>query len=359
MIRAAKRKTPTPTKVAKLKGVSRRPAIPTSTERAVLLANRHSCCVCQKPRVQIHHIDSDSSNNDASNLATLCTDHHDLATMTIGLTKKLKPIEVRTYKAEWEERCRNDVLALSRKRFTFYYCIYKNPQRLLGAYASLSDSERKSAVERIRGRLVEEESEKKADKLFGMNAVPRMDPPTLEALKSIYNGEGAPSYVDASELNFDPAQQYASQSHYFAYHKYDLWCQVMGQTIAEARGAIPLEDLYKFKTAREIDAFEGSLVTYRLTVRGKGVRIPRLYVEHPTATLQAKSKSGGQTYAVKMQIRTRDQFSDTSAINLAHGRVSGLALLHGALKSKGEIQITLVPLLIGAGGRNLYPEKYT
>jgi hypothetical protein len=89
-----------------------------------------------------------------------------------------------------------------------------------------------------------------------------------------------------------------------------------------------------------------------------GCRAGRGYAEHPTATLQAKAKLGGQTYAVKMQIRTRDQFSDTSAVNLAHGRVSGLAILYGALKSMGEIQITLVPLLIGAGGSNLYPEKY-
>jgi hypothetical protein len=60
-----------------------------------------------------------------------------------------------------------------------------------------------------------------------------------------------------------------------------------------------------------------------------------------------------------MHIRTKDMFSDTSAINLRHGRISGLAILAGAFKSKGEIQITLVPLLIGAGGWNLYPEKYS
>jgi hypothetical protein len=59
-----------------------------------------------------------------------------------------------------------------------------------------------------------------------------------------------------------------------------------------------------------------------------------------------------------MQLRTRDLFSDTSAMNLQNGRVSGLAILSGAIASKGEIKISLVPLLIGTGGWNIYPEKY-
>jgi hypothetical protein len=345
-------------KVDKVKRSCRRSTIPPSIERAILLGNRHACCVCQKPRVQLHHIDSNPSNNDPSNVAALCLDHHDMATMQIGLTKKLQPEDVRTYKAEWEERCRNDILALSRKRFTFYYCIYKNPQRLLGAYASLSEHERKSAVKRIRARLKEEEPQKKADQLFGMNAVPRVDPHTREALDSVEAGETAPSYLQARDLEWDPEKPYHSQGHYMAFHRFDLWCQIVGQTLAEARGTTPLEDLYKFRTAKEIDAFAGSLVTYRLTVRGKGIHVPRAYRGHPTGSLHAQARSGGQVYCVNMHIRTKDMFSDTSALNLRHGRISGAAILTGALKSKGEIQMTLVPLLIGAGGWNLYPEKY-
>jgi hypothetical protein len=345
-------------KIVKIKRSGRRPAIPASVERAILLGNRHACCVCQKPRIQLHHIDSNSSNNDPLNIAPLCLDHHDMATTQIGLTKKLRPEEVRAYKAKWEEHCRNDILALSRKRFTFYYCIYKNPQRLLGAYASLSEHERKSAVERIGARLRDEEPQKKADRLFGINAVPRVDSHTWEALGSVQAGETVPSYLDASDLEWDPGKSYLSPSHYMAIHRYDLWCQIVGQTLAEARGTTPLEDLYKFKTAKEIDAFAGSLLTFRLTVRGKGIHVPSAYRKHPTGSLDARARSGGQVYRVNMHIRTKDTFSDTSVINLRHGRISGLAILTGALKSKGEIQMTLVPLLIGAGGWNLYPEKY-
>ena len=112
--------------------VSRVP-IPQKVQDAVLVANRHSCCVCQKQKVQLHHIDENPSNNHESNLAALCLEHHDMASMQIGLTKKLQASQIKRYKDRWETTCREDVRALSRERFTFYYCIYKNPPRLLEA----------------------------------------------------------------------------------------------------------------------------------------------------------------------------------------------------------------------------------
>lgn len=354
----AKKKIPAHKISGTAKPKAHRPAIPASIEREVLLANRHACCVCQKPRVQLHHIDSNPSNNVAENIAALCLPHHDMATMTVGLTKKLKPEEVRTYKAQWELECKNDVRALSRQRFTYYYNIYKNPQRLIGAFASLSADERISAARRIRDYLIEEEPRKLDDKIYGMNAVPRKDNPTAQALDSFLRGETTPSYLSPADLKFDPGEMYQSPDHYIAYHKYDLWCQLVGQILAEASGVTPLEDLLKFQTANEIDRFAGSLLTFWLTVRGKGVVIPRLYREHPTAMIYAKAKNGSLRFRVEMQLRTRDLFSDTSAINLQNGRVSGLAILSGAVASKGETKMALVPLLIGTGGWNIYPEKY-
>jgi hypothetical protein len=336
----------------------RRPKIPPALEYEVLLANRHSCCVCQKPRVQLHHIDGNPSNNIAANLAPLCLDHHDMATMQIGLTKKLQPDDVKTYKDEWEEYCRGDIRALSRARFTFYYCIYKNPQRLIGALSSLSVHERVLAAEKVRDRLIEEEPRKLKDSIYGLNAVPRKDDHTGQALDSFLRGETTPSYLTPADLKFDPAETYHSPDHYMAYHKYDLWCQIVGQILAEARGTTPVEDFLKFKTAKEVDRFAGSLVTFFVTIRGKGVVIPRRYRERPTALIYAKAKDGSRKFRIEMQLRTRDLFSDTAAMNLTHGRVSGLAILSGALVNKGEIKITLVPLLIGTGGWNIYPEKY-
>jgi hypothetical protein len=340
----------------------KRPAVPKAIQSTVLLANRHACCVCQKPRVQLHHVDGDRSNNDPANIAALCLDHHDMASMQVGLTKKLQPDQVRAYKIEWEKRCRVDITALSRERFTFYYCIYKNPPRLLEAYQSLSDDERRNAVERIRNKLLNEEARKKSDTLFGMNAVPRMDPYTLEALKSVYIGEPRPSYLGAFKPHpADPS--YSTDSSpaeaMQAFHKYDLWCQIVGQTLAEARGTTPLEDLYRFTTEEDVDYFTGRLVTFRLTVRGKGVRIPKLWEQYATGSLQAKAKVGKHRFRIRMQLRTMYLFSDTAAINLSNGRVSGLGFLNGAVSTeKNEVEITIIPLLIGAGGWNLHPEHY-
>jgi hypothetical protein len=144
-----------------------------------------------------------------------------------------------------------------------------------------------------------------------------------------------------------------------AFHRYDLWCQILGQTLSEARGTTPLEDLYKFRTAKEIDYFAGSLITFRLTVRDRGIHIPRAWKEYPTGSLQARAKFNKQVFRTNMQVRTRDIFSDTAALILRHGRVSGLGILAGAFKSQGEFHISVVPLLIGSGGSNLHPEKYT
>lgn len=324
----------------------------------MLIANRHACCVCQKPHVQLHHIDDNPSHNDPANIACLCLNHHNMATMVVGLTKKLQPDAVRAYKAEWELHCSNDILALSRQRFTFYYCIYKNPQRIIGAFASLSEAERVSAAQSLRDRLLDEEPRKKEDSLFGFNAVPRVDEHTGQALDSIFKGEATPAYLKPADLKFEPDEPYRSPDHYMAYHKYDLWCQIAGQTLAEARGTIPLEDLFKFETAEEIDKFSGSLISYRLSVRGKGVRPPRFHKEVPTASLHAKKKAGETTYNVEMNIRTVEIFSDTSAMNLQRGRISGLAILAGAQGKANAININLAPLLIGTGGWNIYPKNY-
>ena len=82
--------------ISKPTPVQRTP-IPQFIQNSVLLGNRHACFVCQKPRVQLHHIDGNPNNNDPINIAALCLDHHDMATMQMGLTKKLQPQQIRKY----------------------------------------------------------------------------------------------------------------------------------------------------------------------------------------------------------------------------------------------------------------------
>jgi hypothetical protein len=316
--------------------------IPKGVQNEVLLANRHACCVCQKPGVQLHHIDGNPSNNIPTNIATLCLDHHDMASMQLGLTKKLQPQHIHQYKMEWEKRCRADIQALSRKRFTFYYCIYKNPPRLLEAYRSLSDFERRSAIERIKDRLHAEQGPKTNDQLFGLNAVPQIDGPTLEALKSVYAGEMRPGYLGTFKPHpADPNYSIdcSTQEAMLAYHRYDLWCQIMAQTLAEARGTIPVEDLFQFETEEDLDNFVGSLVNFQLSIRGKGIEIPSRWKECPVGSVEARLKGENRIYRVRMQLRTMYLFSDTAAINLRRGRISGIGIFNGAfINNAGEVE---------------------
>lgn len=72
-----------------------------------MVANRHRCCICEEPRhpVEIHHIDSDPSNNGWNNLAVVCRNCHGLVTAKNNLGSNYTPEEVLEYKQKWEKRC--------------------------------------------------------------------------------------------------------------------------------------------------------------------------------------------------------------------------------------------------------------
>lgn len=338
---------------------AKRVPIPTPIQSLVLRANRHACCVCQKPRVQLHHINSNPADNDPANIAVLCTDHHDAAEMQLGLTKKLQSKDLREYKRTWEEICSADILALSRQRFTYYYNIYKNPPRIMEAYRSLSHDERARAVDFLVSQLPQEEQDKKKDALFGLNAVPRADRSTIAALNSICKGEDYPSYLDKFEPHPEDPNYSTDSSSIEAmstFHHYDLWCQVIVQCLAIARGVVPLEDLLLVGDQDQMDQYAGSLISFKLTIRGKGVKIPREWKEFPTSSISGTLKNAERVLQARMNLRTMYLFSDTAAINLSNGRVSGLGILQGAVMEDKKTAVTLVPLVIGAGGWSLHPE---
>lgn len=90
-----------------------RKKLPLSTERQILIRNRHCCCICQSGGLGqepvIHHIDGNNSNNEPANLAVLCLVHASMADAglkkgKLGSGKKLKPEEVREYKKIWERK---------------------------------------------------------------------------------------------------------------------------------------------------------------------------------------------------------------------------------------------------------------
>ena len=78
--------------------------IPDDIATAVLVAADRKCCVCREPRLdlQIHHIDDDPSNNDQSNLAVLCLQHHNDTQKKGGFGRHLNASQIKEYKRLWE-----------------------------------------------------------------------------------------------------------------------------------------------------------------------------------------------------------------------------------------------------------------
>lgn len=84
-----------------------RPKVPAGVLAAVWVAAARRCVVCGAPAVHTHHIDGNPANNNPKNLAPVCFDHHDAATRTGGLKKKISATEMRAHKAEWEQKVKN------------------------------------------------------------------------------------------------------------------------------------------------------------------------------------------------------------------------------------------------------------
>ncbi len=94
-----------------------REKVPERVATAVLVANKHTCCICNEPRkhVETHHIDGDTANNAPENIAVLCRDCHSRVTGDEGLGRRYSESEVSEYKRIWEGKCCG---ALEEKRET-------------------------------------------------------------------------------------------------------------------------------------------------------------------------------------------------------------------------------------------------
>ena len=77
--------------------------IPDDVAAEVMFACDRTCCVCrlEKHKIQIHHIDGDSSNNTFDNLAVICLHCHSDAHTTGAFVRNLTPELIRLYNASW------------------------------------------------------------------------------------------------------------------------------------------------------------------------------------------------------------------------------------------------------------------
>jgi hypothetical protein len=87
--------------------VKKRKRVPGDLTDRLMVANRHTCCICHEPRhpVEKHHIDDDPSNSEWNNLAVVCRNCHGLVTAKGNLGANYTPGEVFRYKQLWEKRC--------------------------------------------------------------------------------------------------------------------------------------------------------------------------------------------------------------------------------------------------------------
>lgn len=76
----------------------KRTKIPPETDGLLLYMTDYRCCVCNKRGDHIHHLDGNPGNNNLDNLAFLCFDDHDLASLKGTLRKKLSKEAIINYR---------------------------------------------------------------------------------------------------------------------------------------------------------------------------------------------------------------------------------------------------------------------
>lgn len=91
----------------------------------VLTDCHHRCCICPEHRrvSNIHHIDGDHSNSIEENAVGLCGECHPDIHSTSTMRRNITGDQVRIYKRQWIEKCRN-LDAFLRKNVNEFRCLY-------------------------------------------------------------------------------------------------------------------------------------------------------------------------------------------------------------------------------------------
>ncbi len=75
-------------------------SIPSKTAADVLYKSNLQCCICQEKGVHIHHLNGKNQDHRLDNLAYLCFSHHDDATITGSLSRKLSKETIIKYREQ-------------------------------------------------------------------------------------------------------------------------------------------------------------------------------------------------------------------------------------------------------------------
>jgi hypothetical protein len=235
-----------------------------------MIANQHACCICGKSGVQIHHINSDPTDNRAANLAVLCLPHHDKATIVTGLSRKLSASDIRKYKRSWERQCHERVLRAARARTAFFMVNYKNAERIRQVYDQLSFAEQRQAYDILVKEFQEEEVARKKQH-FDISLEPntRWGEITKRLLTWLKSGDSQPEpFLNIKGHIQDPLLPTGAVWIEKEIPLYDIWCQIMTRAIIAVRTPYDLDDLMKLEDPKAAK-LEGSLVAFEGSLKGK------------------------------------------------------------------------------------------
>ena len=85
--------------------MSERIKIPEKTKSELIFKTNNSCCICQTPFIQIHHLDGDPSNNELNNLIGLCPNCHSQAESKFKMTNNLTSVRLKQIRDKWYSYC--------------------------------------------------------------------------------------------------------------------------------------------------------------------------------------------------------------------------------------------------------------
>lgn len=323
------------------------------TQRSnILIANRHSCCVCAGQGVQIHHINGDNSDNRSENLAVLCLQHHDKATSPPGLSASLKAKHIIEYKQTWEENCRTRAEKIANGRTSFFMVDYKNAERIRQLYAQLSTFERNGAYAILSERF-RQESNLRKEQGFDVSLEPNTNwSPTVEnLLEELKTGKVHPDIFEKCEGHAsDPLLPLGPA---FATLKpiYDIWCQIMVRAIITARRVYDLDDLMLLQRP-ESAGLEGTLVSFKAKVVGE-VAMPEDNPKDPVTETSLIAKNETSTWESVLRLKKHYIYSQTAAFSLSDGTPNGILILRHIRNVNYDngikVNFDSIPLIIGSG----------